>query len=200
MLELGRRLAKADVIDEPNDVFYLALAEVKELVSSASPTDRRDTVAERKAEMERFGAIQAPPNLGTPPLGPPPDDPVTRAFGRFAGLPPAPSEESGVLNGNPGAPGKVTGTAKVVPSLAEAAKLEPGDILVAPATMPAWTPLFASIAAVVTDAGGVLSHAAIVAREYNIPAVLGTGNATRTIQDGQMIEVDGDEGVVRIVS
>ena len=83
--------------------------------------------------------------------------------------------------------------------LAEAARREPGDIWVAPGTMPAWTPLFASIAAVVTDAGGVLSHAAIVAREYNIPAVLGTGNATRKIEDGHTIEVDGDEGVVRIV-
>ncbi|MCH8949808.1 MAG: hypothetical protein IIB87_05475, partial [Chloroflexi bacterium] len=121
-------------------------------------------------------------------------------YGRFSGLPPAQSEDPSVLNGNACAPGKVTGTAKVVPSLAEAAKLKPGDILVAPATMPAWTPLFASIAAVVTDAGGVLSHAAIVAREYGIPAVLGTGSATRTIQDGQIIEVDGDEGVVRIVS
>ncbi len=200
MLEFGRRLVNADAIDEQNDVFHLTLAEVKESVASASPADRRDTVAERKAEMERFAAIQAPPNLGTPPPGPPPDNPLTRAFERFSGMPPAQSEESGVLNGNASAPGKVTGTAKGVSSLAEAAKLEPGNILVAPATMPAWTPLFASIAAVVTDAGGVLSHAAIVAREYNIPAVLGTGNATRMIQDGQTIEVDGDEGVVRIVS
>ena len=87
-----------------------------------------------------------------------------------------------------------------MPSLAEAGNLRPGDILIAPATMPAWTPLFASIAAVVTDAGGVLSHAAIVAREYNIPAVLGTGNATAVIQDGQTVEVDGDSGVVRIIS
>ena len=200
MLECGRRLANANVIDEPNDVFYLTLAEVTELVSSASPSDRRDTVAERKAEMEHFRGITAPPALGTPPAGPPPDDPFSSAMGRFWGAPPAQSEDPNVLNGNAGAPGKVTGIAKVVADLSEASKVNPGEILVAPATMPAWTPLFASIAAVVTDAGGVLSHAAIVAREYNIPAVLGTGNATRTIQDGQTIEVDGDEGVVRIVS
>ena len=74
------------------------------------------------------------------------------------------------------------------------------DVMIAPATMPAWTPLFASIAAVVTDAGGVLSHAAIVAREYNIPAVLGTGRATSEIKDGQQVEVDGDAGVVRVIS
>ena len=72
--------------------------------------------------------------------------------------------------------------------------------MVAPATMPAWTPLFASIAAVVTDAGGALSHAAIVAREYNIPAVLGTGTATAVITDGQTLEVNGDAGEVRIVT
>ncbi len=66
--------------------------------------------------------------------------------------------------------------------------------------MPAWTPLFASISAVVTDASGILSHAAIVAREYNIPAVLGTGKATSVIQDGQTLEVDGDAGTVRIIA
>ena len=83
--------------------------------------------------------------------------------------------------------------------MAEAGKVQPGDILVAPATMPAWTPLFATVAAVVTDAGGMLSHAAVVAREYNIPAVLGTGKATSVLRDGQTIEVDGDAGSVRIV-
>ena len=125
---------------------------------------------------------------------------MMRAFGKFFGAPPEPSGEPGVLNGNPGSPGKVTGVARVVPTLAEAGRVEPGVILVAPATMPAWTPLFASIAAVVTDAGGVLSHAAIVAREYNIPAVLGTGNATSVIKDGETIEVDGTAGVVRVLS
>ena len=84
--------------------------------------------------------------------------------------------------------------------MSQASKLRPGDIMVAPSTMPAWTPLFASIAAVVTDVGGILSHAAIVAREYNIPAVLGTGKGTSVIQDGQTVEVKGDAGVVRIVS
>lgn len=87
----------------------------------------------------------------------------------------------------------------MVLSLAEAGKLEPGDILVAPSTMPAWTPLFASIAAVVTDAGGILSHSGIVAREHNIPAGLGTGTVTSVIQDGQILEVDGDAGIVRMV-
>jgi len=74
--------------------------------------------------------------------------------------------------------------------------MKSGDVLVAPLTTPAWTPLFARAAAVVTDVGGPLSHGSIVAREYGIPAVLGTGAATKTIQSGQMITVDGAEGVV----
>ena len=76
--------------------------------------------------------------------------------------------------------------------------MQPGDVLVAPATLPPWTPLFATAAAVVTDAGGILSHCAVVAREYRIPAVVGTGTATTTIRDGQMVEVDGTRGVVRL--
>ena len=71
-----------------------------------------------------------------------------------------------------------------------------GDVLVAKLTTPAWTPLFARVAAIVTDVGGPLSHGSIVAREYGIPAVLGTGNATQLIQDGQTITVDGDNGMV----
>ena len=78
--------------------------------------------------------------------------------------------------------------------------MRPGDVLVAPATLPPWTPLFATVVAVVTDAGGILSHCAVVAREYRIPAVVGTGSATTTIRDGQLVEVDGTAGVVRIVS
>jgi pyruvate,water dikinase len=87
----------------------------------------------------------------------------------------------------------------VVHTLDDAARLQPGEILVAETTAPPWTPLFASAAAVVTDTGGVLSHCAVVAREYAIPAVVGTDIATVAIEDGQTIEVDGDAGVVRIL-
>ena len=88
----------------------------------------------------------------------------------------------------------------MVRSLSEAGKLRRGDVLVAPSTAPSWTPLFATVAAVVTDTGGVLSHCAVVAREYGVPAVVGTGRATTTIRDGQILEVDGDAGLVRIDS
>ena len=104
------------------------------------------------------------------------------------------------VKGLPGSAGKVRGTARVIHSLAEAGKLRPGDVLVAIATEPPWTPLFATASAIVTDSGGVLSHSAVVAREYRIPAVVGTGNATATFRDGQLIEVDGNTGTVRLLS
>jgi pyruvate,water dikinase len=103
------------------------------------------------------------------------------------------------VKGLPGSAGVTRGTARVIRSLAEAGKLQPGDVLVAVSTEPPWTPLFATASAIVTDSGGVLSHSAVVAREYRIPAVVGTGNATKTFQDGQLIEVDGNAGIVRVV-
>jgi pyruvate,water dikinase len=87
----------------------------------------------------------------------------------------------------------------LIGSNSEARRDQPGDIIVPETTAPPWTPLFATAAAVVTDTGGVLSHCAVVAREYGIPAVVGTGFATQAIADGQTIEVDGDAGIVRIV-
>ncbi len=200
LLEFGRRFAEAGVIEQSNDVFFLTPEELRVTATDLSQGDRRRLVAQRKSKMDNFRAIQPPPALGTLPSGPPPDDPLGRALGKFFGTPPQPSTESNVLQGSACSSGKVRGTAKVVLSLAEAGKLQPGDIMVAPATMPAWTPLFASIAAVVTDVSGILSHAAIVAREYKIPAVLGTGTATSVIQDGQILEVDGDARMVRIVT
>ena len=104
------------------------------------------------------------------------------------------------LIGFPGSPGIAQGTVKVVREVSDAGKLNPGDILVTEYTLPSWTPLFARTAALVTDSGGVLSHSAVVAREYGIPTVVGTGTATAVIRDGQVIEVDGTAGRVRMVS
>jgi pyruvate,water dikinase len=101
------------------------------------------------------------------------------------GGPPAAADAPDALKGNAGSPGTARGPAKVVRSLSDAAKLQRGDVLVAETTAPSWTPLFATAAAIVTDAGGVLSHCAVVAREYGIPAVVGTGRATMTIRDGR---------------
>jgi pyruvate,water dikinase len=197
--EFGRRLAAAGVLEQADDVFYLTLEELRETAEQLPSTGRRELVARRKAEMEHFRTIAPPPAIGTPPPGAPPEDAFGRAIMRFFGGPPQPSEQPGVLRGNAGSPGTVRGVAKVVRSLAEAAKLTKGDILVAETTAPPWTPLFATAAGIVTDTGGVLSHCAVVAREYGIPAVVGVAGATKAITDGMVIEVDGAAGVVRIV-
>lgn len=195
--EFGRRLARAGVIEHADDVFYLTLDELRNL-ATPSGGDDRPQVTRRRPELERFRAISPPPALGAD-YGPPPDSPMSRFFGKFFGGPPRASEDPGVLNGYAGSPGKVRGPARVIRSLAEAGKLKRGDVLVAETTAPPWTPLFATAAAIVTDTGGILSHCAVVAREYRIPAVVGVGRATAVIRDDQILEVDGDAGVVRIV-
>jgi pyruvate,water dikinase len=200
VMEFGRRFAEAGVIERADDVFHLTLDEVRETAERLPEPNRSELVAGRKAELERFAGMQPPPALGTLPEGPPPDNPFNRMIMKFFGGPPQPSGEPGVLRGNPGSPGVVRGRARVLRSLPEAAELREGEVLVAETTAPPWTPLFATAAAVVTDTGGILSHSAVVAREYRIPAVVGTGVATATIKSGQTIEVDGDAGIVRVLS
>jgi pyruvate,water dikinase len=107
-------------------------------------------------------------------------------------------KEGDTIEGVGASPGSVTVRACVLHGPEDLNRMEPGAALVAAITTPAWTPLFAMAAAVVTDVGGPLSHGSIVAREYGIPAVLGTGVATKRIQHGQVITVDGDAGTVRL--
>jgi pyruvate,water dikinase len=104
----------------------------------------------------------------------------------------------GEVRGVGASAGVARGVARVARSLDDAQALQPGEVLVCPATDPNWTPLFAIAAALVTDVGGSLCHAAVVAREYRLPAVVGTRSATATIVSGQVLEVDGESGVVRL--
>jgi phosphohistidine swiveling domain-containing protein len=198
ILEFGGRLAQAGALDAVNDVFYLTPDELQ----SGRDVPMKRLVRERKTEMEWFSHVAPPPMLGTAPAFEMTDGgSMVRAL--FKGeLSPANtgSGETNKVKGLPGSAGVARGTARVIHSLAEAGKLQPGDVLVAVSTEPPWTPLFATASAVVTDGGGVLSHSAVVAREYRIPAVVGTGNATTTFEDGQLIEVDGSNGIVRLVS
>ena len=200
LIECGRRLAAAGALGQPNDVFCLTLDELRETLASPSGGDRRRLVAGRQAEMAYFRGVRPPAALGTPPAGAPPDNPLDRAWGKFLGGPPPAPVDPDVLLGHAGSPGRVRGPARVIRSLADAARVRPGDVLVTETTSAPWTPLFGTVAAIVTDAGGVLSHCAVVAREYRIPAVVGVGNATAMIRDGQTLEVDGGEGIVRLVS
>ena len=115
-------------------------------------------------------------------------------------MPAASEEQTGdVIKGIGGSAGTVTAPARVLGGPQDFGQMQPGDVLVASITTPAWTSLFAMASGVVTDIGGPLSHSSIVAREYGIPAVLGTAVATRRIRSGQLIKVDGDAGTVRLL-
>ena len=125
-----------------------------------------------------------PPLLGEAPASASADTTVDRAFLRYAGGAPASAQAPNELMGIPGSRGTIRGPARVVATLEDAGALRPGEILVAPTTLPTWTPLFATAAALVTETGGPLSHSAIVAREYAIPAVVGALGATDIICTG----------------
>jgi len=190
------------LLETAADVFYLTADELLAENGGGAALSIPERVKERKAEMEYFSRVNPPPVLGTMPAFEMTEGgPLIRAMLKSdMAVPTGISDDSQALQGQAGSPGVVRGTAKVIPTLAEAGKLQPGDILVTKMTMPPWTPLFATAAAVVTDYGGVLSHCAVVAREYGIPAVVGTGRATKTFHDGQILEVNGDVGTVRVVT
>jgi pyruvate,water dikinase len=196
--EMGRRLVAERILDDPDDVLMLTYDELRVAALDLGATDPRTLVERRRAELAAFAHVTAPKLLGTVPSGPRPDSPLTRMVTKFATPPSAPSSPD-TVTGFAGSAGRATGVARVVRSLADAERLAPGDVLVAETTAPPWTPLFAVAAAVVTDTGGVLSHSAVVAREYGVPAVVGAGDATGVIRDGDVVEVDGTAGVVRIV-
>ncbi|MPY96186.1 MAG: hypothetical protein GEV08_24915 [Acidimicrobiia bacterium] len=198
-LHIGRRLADQGLISSPEDVFYLFRDELTDTLRHH--VDRRQLTAQRRAEMAAWAEVTPPPTLGTPP--PPAEDPFMDAITvRLLGITPPDDgpQDRDVLKGVAGSPGVVTGTARVVRSLAEAAVLDEGDIMVCEMTLPPWVPLFSVVAGVVTDTGGVLSHCAIVAREYGLPAVVGTRVGTSTITDGTTVTVDGTKGVVLLGS
>ena len=194
MLAVGRRLVANGCLDRADDVFHLTVEDLDDL-----STDRRAGVAAQKAELERFRDVAAPRFLGVFPPGPRPDDPISRAVTKMFGGEPAESGSASILNGMAGSPGVAQGRVRLVHALADGEQLQHGEVLVAPTTAPPWTPLFARAAAIVTDTGGILSHCAVVAREYEIPAVVGVRRAMATLRNGQLIEVDGTNGTVRIV-
>lgn len=198
ILGIAACLERAGVIAERDDVFHLGLEELREALAGRPHPDLAERIAARRAELEHFGGIEPPAELGAP-APPPGQGLIERAGAGFAGAPPPPSEP-GLVRGHPGSAGLARGIARVAHTPDEAVAIAPGEILVTEMTGAPWTPLFARIAALVTDAGGALSHSAIVAREYGIPAVVGTGRATTTIPDGALIDVDGEGGTVRIVT
>jgi phosphoenolpyruvate synthase/pyruvate phosphate dikinase len=151
--------------------------------------DMAGRVAERKATHEALRRVIPPPML--------PPRKKYMGFDMETWTPAAEGSQSGgTLKGVAASTGRVTAPACVLHGPEDFDQMRPGDVLVAGTTTPAWTPLFTMASAVVTDIGGPLSHGSIVAREYGIPAVLGTGVATRRIKSGQTITVDGSKGIV----
>ena len=198
LMKVGARLVEGGAVSRPDDVFMLSYDELRALATE--PADRRSLVAERWVELDRQRELTPPPVLGNPPVDEPAVTTVERAFLRYAGGTPPVSAAPDELWGIPGSRGTARGVARVAGSLDAAKGLRPGEILIAQTTLPTWTPLFALAAAVVTETGGPLSHSAIVAREYGIPAVVGAAGATTAIRTGQVITVDGSRGVVVLAS
>ena len=190
-LELGRRLVEAGTLTRPDDLFYLWKAELEEAMAARQAGQALPELKERVAEQRELQ--QARLRL-VPPNTVPPEEAWGPGWGKTAN-----DADSDRLNGNACSPGQTTARASLVMSPADFAKMQPGTILVCPMTTPAWTQLFSQAKGLVTDIGGILTHGSIVAREYNIPAVLGVGIATKRIKHGQMIRVDGDNGVVALL-
>jgi rifampicin phosphotransferase len=197
-LELGRRLSEAGCLDAARHVFFLRTAELVEASRARKEGVARPDLA--KAARDRSDLREARKCLN-PPLSVPPNAQLKFGPVRLKLFEPL-TQKAGdgpTLDGFAVSPGRVTAAASVVRSPADFDKMVPDTILVCPTTTPAWTPLFSQAKGLVTDIGGALAHGSIVAREYGIPAVMGTGVATQRIQDGQRIHVDGDTGTVTLL-
>ena len=193
--ELGGRLAESGSLHTAEDIFFLQTSELRAAISAREAgraTPELASVARQRRELR-----DARKRLHPPPVVP---EGSKLRFGPFdmsafetqrRNIP-----EGTTLRGFAVSPGRTSAAASVILSPADFSRMEPGTILVCPTTTPGWTPLFSQAQGLVTDVGGVLAHGSIVAREYGIPAVLGTGSASRRICHGQRITVDGDQGLV----
>jgi pyruvate,water dikinase len=197
--EAGNRLARVGAIDRPEDVFMLRLDELCAALLKSERADLPGLVLARRSEMARWKRVIAPVKIGDGSSSDDDDDRISQAYAGYLGLGGDHGREGTRIMGKAASPGRVTGTARVLRKLEEISRLTPGDILVVSTTSPTWTPVFRAVSGVVTDIGGTLSHAAIVARELGIPAVVATRVATEVVVDGQRIEVDGSSGHVRLL-
>lgn len=190
--ELGRRLADQAGSDHPDDLWFVLDGELDAYL--ADPASMAEPIADRRATRERLSAIEPP--FVFEGLQPSADRWPLRADAGAAFEAAQPGE---VIEGIAGCPGVARGKARIVTDPADPGQLGPGDVLVAPLTDPAWTPLFLSSVAVVVDVGAQLSHAVIVSRELGVPCVVSADNATLRIPDGAMVEVDGTAGTVTLL-
>jgi pyruvate,water dikinase len=183
VLEEAERLVRAGVLPAKEDVFYLTFQELHDVVRSNSVDER--LIQRRKDAFRSYHAL-TPPRVLTSD-----GEAISGAYRRD-------DVPAGALAGLPVSAGTVEGRARVILDLAQA-DLEPGDILVTAYTDPSWSPLFVAVAGLVTEVGGLMTHGAVIAREYGLPAVVGVDQATRLIRDGQRIRVHGTDGYVEIL-
>lgn len=183
LLKEAEGLVKKGVIRDREDIYYLSLEEFREVVHTNWVDD--NMITHRKAEHEVHQKL-TPPRV------------ITSEGEIISGEYAVGSIPKGALVGIPVSSGVIEGRARVVTSMDEA-KMEEGDILVTVFTDPSWSPLFVSVKGVVMEIGGVMTHGAVIAREYRLPAVVGVENATKRIRDGQMIRVNGTEGYIEIL-
>jgi phosphoenolpyruvate synthase/pyruvate phosphate dikinase len=183
LMEEAERLVQAGVLRAKEDIFYLRFEEIQDVVRTNKVDDQ--LIDERKDAFRSYQALTPPRVLTSEGEG-------------IAGVYRRDDMPAGALVGLPVSAGTVEGRARVILDLAQA-DLEAGDILVTAYTDPSWTPLFVAIKGLVTEVGGLMTHGAVIAREYGLPAVVGVQHATRLIRDGQRIRVHGTEGYVEIL-
>ena len=183
LLQDAERLAAAHVIREREDIFYLTFGELHDVVRTNQVNDQ--LIRQRKDAFRSYQAL-TPPRVLTS------DGEAVAGTYRGVDVP------AGALTGLPVSAGTVEGRARVILDMAEA-DLEAGDILVTAYTDPSWTPAFVAIKGLVTEVGGLMTHGAVIAREYGLPAVVGVEQATRLIRDGQRIRVDGTNGYIEVL-
>lgn len=188
-MRVGRRLVRAGLVAEAGDVFFLHRDEVADALRDGQP--RHALIRERRADHERNERRTPPYFVGRIPDKPPTGD-------RFDG-PRVPSTEADMLRGTGASAGVVRGPARLTLSQDDFGRIQPGDVIVCPSSNPSWVPVFTIAGGLVTNTGGVLSHAAVVAREFGLPAVVGTTDATTRIADGRLVEIDGTAGTVRLL-
>lgn len=192
-IRAGEALAGDGPLADPSEVVFLEADEVEAALRGQASLD--GVAAERRRRWREARDRDPPTVMGD-------EDPAlyeAPSVRLFMGVTPETETPDGLLEGVAGSPGQATGTARLVRSPRAPDGLEEGDVLVAPTTEPPWTPLFSRVSAVVTETGGVLCHAATVARERGIPAVVGVTDAMAALQNGDRVEVDGDEGTVRVL-
>jgi phosphohistidine swiveling domain-containing protein len=188
VVRIGKELASQGRLANIDDVFFLTRAEVLTALTTTQP--KLVDVGQRRATREAQARLVPPLIVGR--FGPI----LRRVWETFPKLVGAVRSERAIVTGSPASAGRATGVARVIRGPDEFDTLLPGEVLVAPLTAPAWTPLFTLAAAVVTDVGGAAAHASIIAREFGIPAVVGCGDATTRLRTGMRVTVDGSTGNV----